>query len=349
MKKTLFLFLALLFGFSTLAQDDQQWDTLKYQKFNSALIVSFFQSYRNFKNEFQQFMTVDSLQISRSNYNAEGRLVSGIEIIYDKISVAVGLRTAEPKQSTGKGFTKTFNANLNAGGNIWCFQNSLRYFSGFYDANTGRYDTTIKQTGEYYKRADMKNLLFRSKFLYFTNSHNYAHRAGFAGNYRQLKSAGTWIFSSNINYYQLSSDSSFFPAATRSFYKDYASLHRLRVLGFSVNAGAAATLVILKGLFINGMFIVGPEQQWRKYSYEGKTSSLSYISISGDLRFSIGINLRRCYFIVTNTNDFALYSSSFVGLASSSISGGFTFGWRFHSDVPEFYQKIQKTKFYSSI
>ena len=37
------------------------WDTTKYQKYNSRLIIGYFQSYRNFNNEFKQFTQKDSL------------------------------------------------------------------------------------------------------------------------------------------------------------------------------------------------------------------------------------------------------------------------------------------------
>jgi hypothetical protein len=351
MKPTNCLLLFLLAACSFRAQDQPvYWDTLKYQKFRSSFIVGIFQAYRNFNNDFQQYKVPDSLGISKPAWHAESRLISGIDISYDKFSLALGLRSEPPKQSTGKGNTRTFNTNLNFGGNIWYIQNSFRYFKGFYDNNTPTYDTALSHKGIYQQQPNMENILYRTKFLYFTHHKKYAFRSGYAGNYRQIRSAATWILSANINYYNLHSDSSFFPLPARAYYGDYASMQGLRVFGLAINGGAAGTLVILKGFFINGMFILGPEQQWRKYSYKDKSTVLSYISLSGDARFSIGLNLKRCYFMFTNTNDFAIYNSSFVGLTNKSLTGGFTFGWRFNSnETPEFYKRFQKTKFYNSI
>lgn len=348
MKKRYYLILFLFFSYSGIAQSTA-WDTLRYQKYSSSLIIGVFQSYRNFENSFEQFKMSDSTGASKNDYMAESRLVSGIEVIYDKFSFGLAVRSNPPKASSGKGNTRTFNTNFNFGGNIWYFQNTFRYFQGFYDNNTAAYDTTIRETGQYYQRPDIGNVLLRSKFLYFSHHDRFAFRSGYAGNYRQLRSAATWILSANLNYNKLSSDSSFFTYASRPYYGNYASMNGLRVIGASLNFGAAATLVILKGFFINGMFIVGPEQQWRKYNYEDGHTNLSYISISGDLRFSIGLNLRRCYFVAFNANDFSMYNSSYVGLTSSSISGGFLFGWRFHTGTPDFYKKFQETKFYRSI
>lgn len=350
MKKRYSLPLLLLFFCVGRAQTPVVKDSVKYQKFKSSLIVGVYQSYRNFENTFKQTKQEDSIGASHQDYMAESRLVAGVEVIFDKFGFSLGLRSNPQNQSAGKGATQTLNANLNFGGNIWYFQNSLRYFKGFYDANTATYDTTFRETGRYYQRADMENILLRSKFLYFTNHRKYASRACYAGNYRQVKSAATWILSANVSIWRLFSDSSFFSYAARPYYGGYSTMNDLGVLGLSANVGAAGTLVIMKGFFLNGMFIVGPEQQWRTYKYlDGTSSSLSYISISGDLRFSIGVNLKRCYFLAFNTNDFSIYNSSFVGLTSSSISGGFTFGWRFKVKIPEAYKKFQETKFYKAI
>ncbi|MEO6302016.1 MAG: DUF4421 family protein [Bacteroidia bacterium] len=327
-----------------------KWDTTKYRKYRSNLIVGYFQSYRNFNNEFQPFNVKDSLGLSKNNYYAESRLVSGIEINYDKFSLSLGLRTTAPKESEGKGYTKTIASNFNFGGNIWYLENSFRYFKGFYDKNTGVYDSTFKRTGVYLQQPKMENTLVRSKFLYFTNHKRFAFRSGYACTYRQLRSVATWVLGASVSYNNLRSDSSFFPLVSRPYYGDYyGSMNGLTVVGVAVNGGGAATIVILKAFFISGMFIIGPEQQWRTYSYQGPSTTLSYISLSGDGRGSIGFNMRRFYILGTIITDFSYYSSKAVGLTNKSISGGFTIGWRFRSKTPKFYKKFQQTKFYLTI
>lgn len=346
MKIKVLLAVFLCIGCKIFAQTVPRWDTLKYQKFQSNLIVGVFQSYRNFENSFEQFDMPDSTGISRNNYKAESRLVTGIDVTYDKFSFALGLRSVPPAASTGKGNTQTLNANLNFGGNVWYVQNSLRYFKGFYDNNTGAYDTTIRQTGKYYQRPDLENIVLKTKFLYFTNNRKFSFRSGYASNYRQLRSAATWILSANLNLNVLSADSSLINYASRPYYGDYSSLKGFSSLGLSLNFGGAATLVIMKGFFINAMFILGPEQQWRAYTYGDGVRNLSYVSLSGDVRFSIGLNLKRCYLISFSSNDFTLYNSSFVGITNYSLAGGFAFGWRFKSKTPKFYKEVQKTRLY---
>ncbi|MBA2613174.1 MAG: DUF4421 family protein [Bacteroidetes bacterium] len=326
-----------------------KWDTTKYNKYHSRLIIGYFQSYRNFSNEFQQYGQKDSLGVSKNNYFAESRLVSGFEFSYDKFSISLGLRTTPPKQSEGKGNTKTFTTNFNFGGNIWYLENSIRYFKGFYDTNTGAYDSTFKKTGVYLQQPNLENTLFRSKFLFFTNHHKYAFRSGYDGSYRQLKSAASWVLGANVSYNNIRSDSSFFPIKSRSYYGDYGNMNGLKVVGISANVGAAATIVILKGFFASAMFIVGPEQQWRTYNYQGRSVPLSYISVSGDFRASIGFNFKRLYVLGSSITDFSVYNSKFVGLTNKAITGNFMIGWRFNAKMPAFYKKFQQTKFYLAI
>lgn len=340
--------LFLFFTCTLQAQNKVYWDTTRCQKFKSNLIVGIFQSYRNFNNQFEQTLIEDKKGISKNNFAAESKLTTGIEVSYDKFSFGFALKSTPQKNSTGKGNTQTFNGNLNFGGNIWHLENTVRYFKGFYDSNTATYDSTFKETGNYYYQPNFTNTLFRTKFMYFTNHKRYAFRSAYACNYRQLKSSASWIFSGNSTYNYIRNDSAFFPMASRPYYGDYANMNGLKVFALSMNAGGAFNLVLWKAFFVHSLFMFGPEQQWRTYNYlDGTTNTLSYLSISGDFRFSMGVNFRRFYFMTFSRNDFAIYSSSFVGLTNKSLGGGFIMGWRLNSKTPEFYKKFQKTRLYS--
>lgn len=343
-----YLLLFLFFAGTMMAQQKPAWDTTRYQKFRSNLMVGIFQSYRNFNNEFQQFSIPDSTGVSTHKYIAESSLTTGIELNYDKFSLGFGIRSTNKSNHNSNGNTQTISGNFNFGGNKWFVENSLRFFKGFYDANTGNYDTTFKETGRYNFQPNFSNTLLRTKFLYFTNHKRFAFRSAYVCNYRQLKSGATWIFSGNSTLNYMHNDSSFFPSATRPYYGDYGAMNTMRVFAIAVNAGGSASLVIWKAFFINFTFILGPEQQWRTYGYtDNQSRKLSYFSLSGDIRGSIGLNFKRFYFISFSRNDFAVYNSSFVGITNSSIGGGFIMGWRFNSKTPEAYKKFQKTKLYS--
>jgi hypothetical protein len=345
------IFFAFIFITSTFsAQKKVYWDTLKYQKFNTNLIVGYFQSYRTFRNEFKQFLTIDTAGTSINNWNAESRLISGIDLSYDKFSVSLGLRTKSRAGSEGKGNTNTFNLGLNFGGNKWFLENSYRYFKGFYDSNSHVYDTTLKKSGIYQLQPNFENRAFRSKFLYYTNFKKYSSRASTSCSYRQIKSAATFILSASMSYYDAKTDSSFFSPQTRNSYFEHASLNNINVIGVSLNAGVAGTLVLWKALFLNGQIIIGPEQQWRYYGYKNSSQNLSYVSWSGDGRVYLGLNFKRLYIVAGGMSEFAVYNSNAIGLTSSSISGYFSFGWRFKQrKPPEFYKKFQQTRFYMAL
>ncbi len=344
--KYLFLFLSL-FG-ELLAQTKPAFDTTRCQKFNSSIIIGLFQTYRNLNNNFTQGIYPDSAGVSKDDYFAESKLITGIEVNYDKFSFGLALSSKPQDGSSGKGYTKAVGANFNFGGNKWQLENTYRSFKGFYDRNTAAYDTNFKQTGQYNYQPNYLNTLGRTKFMYFTNHRRYSFKSAYSCNYRQLKSSASWIFSANSHYNLIRNDSSFFAPVSQAFYGDYAKMNRLSVYAISMNAGAAVNIVFWRAFFAHAMFIVGPEQQWRTYSYlDGPNTKLSYLSLSGDLRFSIGLNFKRFYFLIFSRNDFALYNSSFVNLTGRSIGGGYILGWRFNTKTPELYKKFQATKLYS--
>lgn len=331
------------------AQNKINWDTTRYHKYHANLIIGFFQSYRNFNNNFTPLHAGDTNAFG-NNFNAESKLSSGIEINYDKFGFSIGLHSKPQKNTYGRTPSKTFNIGFNFGGNIWFLETSYRSFTGFYDANTAIYDSSYRQNHQYTNAPQFSNQLFKAKFFYFSNHNKYAFRSNYVCNYRQLKTSGTWILSGNFNDNRLRNDSSFFPVASRRFYGDQGQLNGLKVFGMSVNAGAAITLVVWRSMFFHLMFMAGPEQQWRTYQYENKQSkTLSYLSLSGDFRASFGFNWRKAYIIWTSVNDFVFYNNYVMNLQNRSLGGSFMFGWRFNAEAPAAYKEFQKTKIYSNL
>lgn len=331
------------------AQEKINWDTTRYQKFRSNLIIGIFQSYHNLNNEFNSLDTSDKTGRSHNHYKAESKLFTGIAVTYDKFSLGLSLKSEPQDNNFGKGASNTFIATFNAGGNVWFIENSYRYFKGFYDSNSPAYDPEYKNTGAYRLQPNMINILGRSKFMYFTNHRRYSFRANTSCNYRQRRSAATWVLSANANYNLIHNDSSFFAVESRPYYGKEASMNGFRSLGISVNAGAAFTLVIWRALFLSVMVMGGPEQQFREYSYPDQTVRLSYLRLSGDFRIASGLNFKRCYLTSFTSTEAIQYNSSFMKLTHRTISHGLIFGWRLNSHIPSFYKKIQKTKLYLAL
>jgi hypothetical protein len=353
-----FIFFFILFPFLLQSQDTtktgrmRNWDTLKYQKFDYVLIVGVFQQHRDFSNNFEQQIyharpLSDTAMNSKHTYYAESRLITGIVLNYDKFQLSFATRSKPPEASLGKGYTKTFNIGLNFGDNRWISENYYRWFEGFYDKNTPDYDTAFKRTGNYYQLPGLRSSLFMTRLLYFTNYEKYSFQSGFGCNYRQLKSAATWILGGSYNTYRLQNDSSVFPVKSRPFFNDYGGLKGFVSHNLAVNFGAAGTLVLFKAWFIGGYFTVGPEMQIRNYNFGENTRNLTYVSWSGTGRFSMGLNMKKFYLLFSTSDDYNLFNSpNIINFTSESITVNFSFGWRFHTGTPKLYRKFMDTKLY---
>ncbi len=327
------------------------WDTTKYEKLNDRFIVAYFQSVKSFNSEIGQVTLKDSLNQSSFNYFAETNTSQGVELNFDKINLQIGFKSRSPKATDKYGQTDFFNLGFNFGGNRWFIESSYRRYTGFYDRNTPNYDTSFKRTGQYTLQPNMNAILAKVKFLYFTNSKKYSFRSGYACNYRQLKSAASWVLSGNIYNNQQTNDSSFIPLIGRKYYRHFADLNSIRVTGFSANAGFTFNLVLFKAWFFNLLATIGPEQQWRKYGLinQGSGTTYSFLSLSGDVRSSMGLNLKRFYLLYSFTIDYTAYNNYIIEYNSRYISNNFTFGWRFKAKTPAFYKKFQQTKFYKKL
>ncbi|MBK9285367.1 MAG: DUF4421 family protein [Sphingobacteriaceae bacterium] len=325
-----------------------KWDTTKYRKYNYVFIVGVFNQYRDFNNEIIQEINKDSLHLSNQTYVAESNVTGGLSISYDKFQINLGTRTKPREDQQGKGYTKMFNIGFNFGDNRWVSENYYRRFKGFYNKSTPNFDTNYKHTNAYYLQPNMSSSLFMSRLLYFSNYENFSYKSGFGSNFRQLKSAFTWIIGVNYSAYTMLNDSSVIPIQARHLFNDYAQMRGLKSFNIGGTFGAAATIVVFKAWFINGHFSFGPEIQNRNYDFTTHSRRISYIGASGIGRFSMGLNLNKFYFLVSINNDYNLYNSKkIIKIKSEAITHNLTLGWRFNSGEPiGFYRKFQQTRLY---
>ncbi|MES2567564.1 MAG: DUF4421 family protein [Bacteroidota bacterium] len=323
------------------------WDSSYYRKYTDRLIVSVFQSYRNYTTDISQQLTNDTLGQSKIAFVAEANLIYGIELNYDKFNLSLGFKNPST-QIKQKGDTKYKNFALNIGGNRWILENSYRSYKGFYNKNTSLYDTTFKRTGIFDQYPGLYSEAYKTKFLFFTNANKFSFKSGYSCSYRQLKSAFSFVLSANIYYNRLNSDSSFFPKPIAHYYDTHQSLHGLNVFAFSIYGGGSLNLVIWKSLFVNFTLIIGPEEQWRNYRYLNTHAdqTLFYTSISGDFRGSIGLNYKKFFVLLSGSSDFSWYNASQVTYLSKYASLNFSLGYRFKVKPSKGYQKFQRSNLY---
>jgi len=336
------------------------WDSTYYVKYKSRLIVSFFQSYRNYNIELEQYLKKDTFGLSKINYIAQANNISGIELNFDKLNFSFGYASIAPTNVKQTGKTNHFNIGMNIGGNEWILETGYRRYQGFYDKNTPRYDSAFTKwdsigtdkRGIYTQFPHMISTSYKMKFLYFTNHKRFSFKSGYSCAYRQLKTSFSWVITANGYYNTISTtDSSLFPKKVRSYYDSHANLQGLNVGAFSVYGGASINLVMWRALFINLTVLGGPEQQWRTYRYFNDTlhynRTTSYLAFSGDIRGSIGLNFKRWFMTLNGVTDFSYYKSGDMMFLSKYFSGQFSIGLRLRVKTPKIYQKFQQTKLYS--
>ncbi len=347
--KRFFLIILFFLGFlNSFVAQKKAYDSTYYTKYKDRLIISIYQSYRNYSMDVAQKLTKDTLGTSKIGYVAEANLISGFEINYDKFNISVGYKSSPPKDQLKKGDTKYKNFALNIGGNRWIIENSYRSYQGFYNKNTVNYDTTFRRTGVYDQNPTLRSEAYKTKFLFFTNSNKFSFKSGYSCSYRQLRSAFSFVLSANIYYNRLNADSSFIPYPIRTYYDNHQSINGLNVFAFSVYGGGSFNLVLWKAFFMNLTLIIGPEQQWRTYRYLSNypTQDLFYSSISGDFRGSMGLNFKKFFVLVSGTSDFSWYNGNSMEYLSKYGSINFSLGYRFRMKPGKLYRKFQESKVY---
>lgn len=325
-------------------------DTVYYAEYNSSLIFAYQGSTKGYDVGIEQYMSKDSLAKSKIDYRAESNWTNGVQFSFDKISFSFDYSSSPPKNYRSKGNTQFYNLGFNIGGNKWILEANYQRYKGFYDLNTGNYDTSYKHTGNYFKQPSLNSALYKLKFLYFTNSKKFAYKSCYSSSFRQIKSAATWIITANAYYNTFNSDSSIIPSPVRNYYHDFGSLNGLDVFAFSVYGGAAANIVIWKHLVMNATLLVGPEDQYRTYKHLDQPNlNLNYVVFSYDFRAAIGLSYSKFFTFVSGMYDVTPFRSSKILVNSTYYTINFTMGFRIHTKYPKFYQKLQDTKLYKML
>lgn len=339
----------VLILFANFINAQSTWDSTYYVKYNSRLIVSLFQSFREYDMDLSQHLTKDSLGKSSVDYHAEANHISGIEINYDKINFSFGYKSVPPANVKKTGNTETFNLGFNVGGNKWILETGYRRYYGLYDKKTPSYDTGFKNTGIYTQYPHLSTTSFKGKFIYFANSKRFAYKAGYSCAYRQLKSSASLILTASGYYNTFNSDSSIIPMQIRNYYDTHSDIKGLNVVGVSIYGGASVNIVLWRALFANLTLLIGPEEQWRTYRYQTRSyydRTIFYQAWSGDFRMAYGLNFKRWFLMVNFTSDFAIYNGGEMQFVSKYISTSAALGYRFKVKTPKLYQKFQQTKLY---
>lgn len=334
-----------------LAVHAHNFDTTYYRKYNDKLIVSLYQSQRKFTIDLSQSLIPDAGK-GLIKYQAEANKATGLNFIWDKIGISFDYKTLIPdtKSVRIKGASNYFNLSFSFGANDVIIEPGIKQFKGFYDALSPLYlDNYIDENSTLYHDENLISRVIKVKGLYFTNHEKFSFRAPYSHNFRQLKSAFSWVIMGNIYQNKLSSSNRIIPSVLRGFFFGGNDLKSLTMLGFSNGLGFSTNLVILKGWFFNFSLWGGPDFHWRQSDFS--TNKKNQLVLSGFLenRMSLGFNLKSFYIYVTSLNEAANFNLKTLTMKHTIYSGYFTLGYRFRMRKNKVTEFIQENKYYKML
>lgn len=137
-------------------------------------------------------------------------------------------------------------------------------YSGFYKDDEG---VKIPPGIAYPLRPDIVTRNLGVSAFYVWNNEKFSIRSSYNYADRQKKSAGSFILYGTINSFTLAADSAIIPNNKQAEYGSYTDFLHLRYTTFSLAPGYSYNLV-LKRIFVNGTFAIGPAHHWVYYRPE---------------------------------------------------------------------------------
>jgi hypothetical protein len=349
-------FPVILFSQTDTAKVSDKWklDSNYVISYPEKLVLGIFESFRMYDLMFTQKMVSDTGGVSSMNYIARGNSSHGIDFAYDKIAFSLGTSIeATETDIFRKGITKTRNVGFSINSKKYRLEGAYRKYTGFYENNTGKRDTNFNDSTPYFQMPNMYSRAFRLKGFYFFNKkRRYSYGAAFNNTARQLKTAGTFLFVSNLYKFSLRSDSTWIQANNAFYYPGWEKLNSFITHGLSFNFGYTFNLVVFKRFFAHATGTLGLELQ--KYNYGSENGSLQkdgwlFGFGSADLRGSIGYNGEKIYAIFSYVGDFNGYDLKELRFDTRLNYFSFNFGYRFKVKENKLTHWLKNNRLYKMI
>lgn len=165
-------------------------------------------------------------------------------------------------------------------------------YSGFYKDDEG---VKIPPGVSYPLRPDIITRNFGLSAFYVWNNKKFSIRSSYNYADRQIKSAGSIILYGTINSFNLSADSAIMSTARQGELGVGSDFSHLRYTTFSLAPGYSYNLV-LKRVFVNGTFAIGPAHHWIYYQAEtGKGHHDIVFNSTYTLRLAAGYSGNRFF------------------------------------------------------
>ena len=229
----------------------------------------------------------------------------GIKLQHRWLGIAISYSPGK-LQEAQKGTTDVTHIILNSYGKKIGFDAYYLNYKGYYLQNYKDlpfFKNTI-MGNIFPQRSDMQTTNAGLNVYYIFNNKKFSIRAPFANNDWQKKSAGSFILTSSLNYYNLSADSTLVYARVDTNAEELTRIKKGDFYSVSFMPGYAYTYVISKHVFITLAPSVGLVYQYQHYYTETNNLVESFELIPrAMIRGAVGYAGRRYFFGVTSVAD----------------------------------------------
>lgn len=225
----------------------------------------------------------------------------GAEITF---SVPIG---AERESLLGK--TTATDLQLNLLGKNWGLDLFYQNYRGFYVTDPNQ---NILKGMPFPQRPDARTNNFGINGLYAFNK-KFSLRSAYNFSERQRKSAGSFLLTGTINFFDVALDSAVYGSKYYATLGANTAFEQLQMNTASVSPGYSHTFVY-KAFFLNTSLSIGPAVHWVDYAVDLRARSAIVVNSFLDLRIGIGYNGKRFFSGV-----------NFVGQARSAKFDGIQF------------------------
>ncbi len=342
----LLIIIVLLSNFYSTAQDTSAY----YVRYPDRLQVNLFQSQKQYYLTISPEGLYDRLDGKTlvQRYAVQSRTVSGFDLAYDKLSLSLTFKSISQDEKL-LGRTKYFTVANTFGDKNYVLESALRRYKSFYDANSPDYNSSYTPPNPLFINEDLRALTIKTKAIFFSNADRFSYRSSYSLNYRQLKSAASFILSTGFQYNNWKSSSRLIAPDIAQYFETNADIQKISTFSILSGVGGSVNLVLLKRFFFNATGILSPELQTRYYYYEIRRSRATYISMSMDTRFAFGVNTKHFVYSINSLNDWALYQGNKLDITNTYLSASLNIGFRINMSNFKPLNRLKENKYYKML
>lgn len=165
-------------------------------------------------------------------------------------------------------------------------------YSGFYKNDE---DVKVPPSEVYPQRPDLSSRNLGASAFYVWNNKKFSIRSSYNYADRQKKSAGSFILYGTVNSFKVDGDSAILSTSNQRDLGKGSDFSHLRYTTISIAPGYSYNLV-LKRVFINGLFAFGPAHHWIYYETEGAKENYDILfNTAYTVRLAVGYSGNRLF------------------------------------------------------